>query len=191
VTWHEGAVPRAAREGTVAQGGATIWLTGFSGSGKSSIAHAAEATLVTLGRSAYTLDGDNIRLGLNADLGFSPTDRKENVRRVGEVARLMADSGSVVFAPLISPYESGREAIRTAHATAGIPFHLVLVSTPLDVCEARDTKGLYAKARAGELKDFTGVSAPYEVPMSPDLVIDTSQVTIDDAVRSVLGLVTR
>lgn len=141
------------------------------------------------GRGAYCLDGDNVRLGLNGDLGFSPEDRTENVRRVGEVARLMADAGVVAIAPLISPYESGRMVVADAHEAAGLPFVLVHVSTSLEACEERDTKGLYAKARAGEVSDFTGISAPYEVPASPTLSIDTTEVSLDEAVTAVLALI--
>lgn len=178
------------RRTAATRSGATVWLTGLSGSGKSTIAHRAEAELVARGVAAYALDGDNVRQGLNADLGYSPADRTENVRRVGEVARLMADAGLVVFAPLISPYETGREAVRAMHAAAGVPFHLVWVSTPLEVCEARDAKGLYARARAGEVTDFTGISAPYEPPAAPDLTVDTSTMTEADTVAAVLDLLT-
>jgi adenylyl-sulfate kinase len=188
IAWHEGNVDRDAREATTGGVGATIWLTGLSASGKSTIAHAVESALVASGRAAYTLDGDNIRHGLNADLGFSPEDRTENVRRVGEVARLMADSGLVVLAPLISPYAADREAVRTAHEAADIPFHLVHVNTPLDVCAERDPKALYDKARTGEIKDFTGISAPYEDPTNPDLVLDASEVSVEDAVTAILSL---
>ncbi|MCP5120137.1 MAG: adenylyl-sulfate kinase, partial [bacterium] len=165
------------------------WLTGLSGSGKSTIAHGCESALVTAGRAAYTLDGDNIRHGLNAGLGFGPQDRTENVRRVGEVARLMADAGLVVLAPLISPYQADRDRIRAQHEDAGLPFFEVHVSTPLAVCEMRDTKGLYAKARSGEVGDFTGISAPYEEPTEPDLSIDTSTTSVTDAVAAVVTLV--
>ncbi|NHZ71274.1 MAG: adenylyl-sulfate kinase [Proteobacteria bacterium] len=187
--WHPREVARTAREQITKGRGCTVWLTGFSGSGKSTIAARCEALLVESGRGAYTLDGDNIRHGLNADLGFSPDDRTENVRRVGEVARLMADAGLTVFAPLISPYANGRERIRAQHADADIPFYEVHVATPIEVCEERDTKGLYARARAGEITDFTGINAPYEVPAAPDLAVDTSSMTIDEAARAVLALI--
>ncbi len=188
VRWHQGAVSRHDRSLASTRSGCTIWLTGYSGSGKSTIAHALEAQLVSSGRAAYTLDGDNVRFGLNADLGFSPEERAENVRRVGEVARLMADAGVVAIAPLISPYTEGRVEVRRAHTEAGLPFYLVHVSTPLEACEARDTKGLYAKARQGEIKDFTGINAPYEAPINPDLAIDTTVVHLEDAVASVMAL---
>jgi len=189
VRWHPGEVERSDREAITGGTGCTIWLTGLSGSGKSTIAHRCEASLISQGRSAYTLDGDNIRHGLNQDLGFGPTDRTENVRRVGEVARLMADAGMVVFAPLISPYASGREHVRSLHSAAGLSFYEVHVATPLDVCEQRDTKGFYAKARAGEIAEFTGISAPYEEPTAPDLRLDTSTMSFDDAIAAVLSLI--
>ncbi|MCL1598532.1 MAG: adenylyl-sulfate kinase [Actinomycetia bacterium] len=174
VVWHPGTVEHAARVAVTGGPGATVWMTGLSGSGKSTIAHLAETLLVEQGRAAYTLDGDNVRHGLNADLGFTAEDRAENVRRVGEVARLMADAGLVVFAPLISPYRRDRAAVRQAHDAAGIPFYEIHVATPLEVCEHRDPKGLYAKARAGEITRFTGIDDPYEPPLSPDLVLDTA-----------------
>ncbi|MCL1593946.1 MAG: adenylyl-sulfate kinase [Actinomycetia bacterium] len=189
IRWHPREIVRTDREQITKGPGATVWLTGFSGSGKSTIAARCEALLVASGRAAYTLDGDNIRHGLNADLGFSPEDRTENVRRVGEVARLMADAGLTVFAPLISPYTEGRNNIRSQHADAFIPFYEVYVATPIEVCEERDTKGLYARARAGELTEFTGINAPYEVPTAPDLAVDTSTMTIDEAARAVLALI--
>jgi adenylyl-sulfate kinase len=188
IVWHEGGIGRRERSEVTGGAGATIWLTGLSASGKSTIAHATEAALIAQGRAAYTLDGDNVRYGLNADLGFSPKDRTENVRRVGEVARLMADAGLVVLAPLISPYEAGREQIRAAHDAADIPFFLVHVSTPLDICAQRDPKGLYDKARAGEIQDFTGISAPYEEPATPNLRLDASAVSVEDAVAKILAL---
>ena len=146
-------------------------------------------TVIEAGRPAYTLDGDNIRHGLNNDLGFSVTDRTENVRRVGEVARLMADAGIVVFAPLISPYADGRMAVKHQHCDADIAFYEVHVATPLEVCEERDTKGFYTMARAGEIADFTGISAPYEAPEHPDLTIDTTTVDLDTAVTQILALI--
>jgi bifunctional enzyme CysN/CysC len=165
VTWHHGGVSREGRPFT----GATVWLTGLSGSGKSTVAVEVERLLVAEGRPAYILDGDNLRHGLNADLGFSPADRTENIRRVGEVARLMADAGVVALVPVISPYRADRDRARGIHDDAEVPFLEVFVDTPLDVCESRDPKGLYAKARAGEITGFTGVDAPYEAPAAPDL----------------------
>src|SRR5205823_11001558 len=153
VVWHGGSVRREERP----HKGMTVWLTGLSGSGKSTVAAEVERRLVASGRPAYLLDGDNLRHGLNADLGFSAADRVENVRRVAQVARLFADAGLIAIAPLISPYRDGRAEARRIHTEAGLPFYEVYVRTPLEVCEARDPKGLYAKARAGELTGFTGI----------------------------------
>lgn len=146
-----------------------MWFTGLSGAGKSTIAVAVAQQLVASGRSVTVLDGDELRRGLNADLGYSAADRSENIRRVGEVARLMADAGLVVLVPVISPYRADREQVRTIHAASGLPFVEVFVDTPLDVCEQRDPKGLYAQARAGELTGLTGVDDPYEAPEKPDV----------------------
>lgn len=148
-----------------------MWLTGLSGSGKSTVAAACERLLVGGGRPAYVLDGDNLRHGLNGDLGFSATDRTENVRRVGHVARLMADAGVVALVPLISPYRADRDRARLLHEEAALPFHEVFVDTPIELCEQRDPKGLYAKARAGELTGFTGIDDPYERPDRPELTL--------------------
>lgn len=163
--WHPSAMDRTARPSL----GATVWFTGLSGSGKSTVAVEVERLLVSSGRPAYLLDGDNLRQGLNGDLGFSADDRAENVRRVGEVARLFADAGVVALVPVISPYVADRSRVRDIHSMAGLPFAEVYVDTPLEVCEARDPKGLYAKARAGELTGFTGIDDPYEAPTSPEL----------------------
>lgn len=167
VVWHSTAVGRDER----ATRGLTVWLTGLSGSGKSTVAVELERRLVASGRPAFLLDGDNLRHGLNADLGFSADDRVENVRRVGEVARLFADAGVVAVVSLISPYRADRDRVRAAHLAAGIPFVEVFVDTPLQVCEARDPKGMYAKARAGEISGFTGIDDPYEAPTDAELVL--------------------
>ncbi|WP_194828373.1 adenylyl-sulfate kinase [Nocardia sp. XZ_19_231] len=167
VVWHRSAVSRAER----GHAGATVWLTGLSGSGKSTLAVELERQLVAAGRPAYLLDGDNLRHGLNAGLGFTPADRDENVRRVAEVAALFADSGAVAIVSVISPFAAQRSNARTAHADRELPFHEVFVDTPLSECERRDSKGLYAKARAGELPGFTGIGSPYERPANADLVI--------------------
>ncbi|WP_405145988.1 adenylyl-sulfate kinase [Nocardia salmonicida] len=167
VVWHRSAVSRAER----GHAGATVWLTGLSGSGKSTLAVELERQLVAAGRPAYLLDGDNLRHGLNAGLGFTPADRDENVRRVAEVAALFADSGAVAIVSVISPFAAQRSNARTAHADRELPFHEVFVDTPLAECERRDAKGLYAKARAGELPGFTGIGSPYERPENADLVI--------------------
>ena len=165
VRWHPGEVAREDRPSL----GATVWLTGLSGSGKSTVAVAAERALVAAGRPAYVLDGDNLRHGLNADLGFSAADRAENVRRVGHVATLLADAGVVALVPLVSPYRADRDRVRALHHDAGLPFLEVFVDTPIELCEQRDPKGLYAKARAGEITGFTGIDDPYEAPATPEL----------------------
>jgi bifunctional enzyme CysN/CysC len=186
VTWHDGEVGREDRPTL----GGTVWLTGLSGSGKSTVAVALERLLVAEGRPAYRLDGDNLRLGLNADLGFSAEDRDENVRRAGEVARLLADAGVVAIVPLISPYRLGRDRARAVHDAAGLPFLEVFVDTPIELCEQRDPKGLYAKARAGEITGFTGIDDPYEAPVAPELVLtpaDGDPASQAAAVRSLLG----
>ncbi len=175
IKWHDQEVSREQR----ASQGATLWFTGLSGSGKSSVAVEVERRLVASGRPAYVLDGDNLRHGLNSNLGFSPEDRKENVRRVAEVARLMADAGVVVLVSLVSPYRADRDAAREIHKQAGLPFYEVFVDVPLEVAEARDPKGLYAKARAGVIPDFTGVSAPYEAPLSPDLLLRSNEADVN------------
>ncbi len=188
VVWHPGHVDRADRAALTGGRGATMWLTGLSGSGKSTIAYLAEDLLIENRRAAYTLDGDNIRHGLNADLGFTAEDRAENVRRVGEVARLMADAGLVVLTPLISPYRSDRDAVRRAHDVAGIPFYEIHIDTPVAVCEERDPKGLYARARAGEITGFTGIDDPYEAPEAPDLTLDTTDTDAAVLARRLLTL---
>jgi bifunctional enzyme CysN/CysC len=188
VVWHDSGVSRADRWQTRGVHGATVWFTGLSGSGKSTIASAVAMELTRRGVLTYTLDGDNLRHGLNGDLGFSADDRTENVRRVAEVARLFADAGVVALVPLISPYRAGREQARALHEAAGLEFLEVFVDAPLDVCEARDPKGLYAKARAGELTGFTGVDDPYEPPAAPDLVIAAAEVPPDTAAAAVIAL---
>jgi len=185
VTFHPGKLTPEERAEALGASGATIWMTGLSGSGKSTIAAAAEHTLVSSGRHAFMLDGDNLRFGLNAGLGFSPEDRAENVRRVGEVAKILAEAGNVSIVSLVSPYKEDRDRVRAIHQEAGIPFYEVFVDTPLEECERRDPKGLYAKARAGEIKDLTGVGSPYEAPERPELTTDPD---LETAVRQVLGL---
>jgi adenylyl-sulfate kinase len=173
VVWHRGSVTPLDRVEATGGEGVTVWMTGLSGSGKSTIAYSAEMMLVQAGRAAYVLDGDNLRHGLNSDLGFAAADRSENVRRVGEVARLMADAGLVVLVPVISPFASDRKMVREAHEEAGLAFVEVFVEASLEVCEQRDPKGLYARARAGEIEDMTGIDSPYEAPENPDLHLDT------------------
>jgi bifunctional enzyme CysN/CysC len=190
VVWHESEVPRAERWAATGAHGATVWLTGLSGSGKSTVAGALAAQLTARGRLTYTLDGDNLRHGLNGDLGFSAVDRAENVRRVGEVARLFADAGVLALVPLISPYRAGRDHARALHEAAGLVFVEVFVDTPLDVCEQRDPKGLYAKARAGEIAGFTGIDDPYESPISPELTIAAGEWSVDASVGAIVELLT-
>lgn len=165
--WHESAVDRRQRWAATGRG-ATVWLTGLSGSGKSTIAVELERQLIDTGRPAYLLDGDNIRHGLNGDLGFSAADRDENVRRVAHVARLFCDAGVVAVVPLISPYRAARQLARDLHRAADLDFIEVHVDTPLEICEQRDPKGLYAKARAGEITGMTGIDDPYEAPEKPE-----------------------
>ena len=186
--WHEGELDRPARWETMGVRGATVWLTGLSGSGKSTIAAALERLLVNSGQPAYRLDGDNLRQGINGDLGFSAEDRTENIRRVGQIARLFADAGVVALVPVISPYRADRDAARAVHEAAGLPFIEIFVDTPLEVCERRDPKGLYVKARAGEIKGFTGIDDPYEAPESPELVIDTTVTDVPDAAEMVFAM---
>jgi bifunctional enzyme CysN/CysC len=190
LTWHHG-LDAAARASVSGMRGATVWLTGLSGSGKSTVAVLLERKLVESGRPAYLLDGDNLRHGLNRDLGFSDEDRVENVRRVGEVARLLADAGVVAVAPLISPFRAGRAEARAAHEAIGVPFLEVFVDTPIEECERRDPKGLYAKARRGELTGFTGVDSPYERPEEPDLVLTPADGGPEEQAERVLALLAR
>ena len=185
VTWHHGELDDRARARLLGHGALCVWLTGLSGSGKSTLARRVERRLVDQGVLAYVLDGDNVRHGLNADLGFGPADRVENIRRIGEVARLLVDAGAVVLTAFISPYREDRDRVRALFADGG--FVEVHVATPIEVCEARDPKGLYQKARRGELRDFTGIDAPYEAPLSPELVVDTSAEDLDACAERVIG----
>ena len=186
VKWHYGRITATDRAEATGGEGLTVWLTGLSGSGKSTIAFATEEKLVGLHRAAYVLDGDNLRHGLNADLGFTPSDRTENVRRVGAVALLMADAGLIALVPLVSPYAADRARVKGSHDAAGVRFLEVHVDAPLEVCEKRDTKGLYVKARAGNLPDMTGIDAPYQAPEQPDLRLQTAVVSVDEAVDTLL-----
>ncbi len=187
VKWHPSALDREHRWQALAQAGATVWLTGLPASGKSTIAVALERQLVSGGRAAYLIDGDNIRHGLSDDLGFAPGDRAENVRRVGQVARLFADAGVVSVVSLVSPLRSDREVPRQLHDAAGLPFIEVHVDTSVQECARRDPKGMYARARAGEIKGFTGVDAPYEAPIDPELHVATADVDVSEAVRRILA----
>ncbi len=169
----EGLVGAADRVALLGHSGRTVWFTGLSGSGKSTLAFAVEEALVARGVAAYVLDGDNVRFGLNRDLGFSAADRTENVRRIGEVCRLFQDAGLVVLSAFISPYRADRDAVRALHPEGS--FVEVFVDTPLEICEARDVKGLYARARTGEIPEFSGISAPYEAPDAPDITVDATR----------------
>jgi adenylylsulfate kinase len=181
ITWHEGHVTRPEREALLQQKGATLWFTGLSGSGKSTIAYTLEHALVQRGRLAYVLDGDNIRHGLNKNLGFSAADREENIRRIGEVAKLFADCGVLTMTSFISPYRKDRDLVRSLHQEGQLPFIEVYVNTPIGTCEQRDPKGLYKKARAGQLKGFTGIDDPYEEPLHPELCIDATSTSPQEA----------
>ena len=187
ITWHEGHVERADREKLLKQKGATVWFTGLSGSGKSTVAFTVEHALIERGHLAYCLDGDNVRHGLNKNLGFSPEDREENIRRIGEVAKLFADTGILTFTSFISPYRADRDQARKIHEEAGLPFIEIFVSASLEVCEKRDPKGLYEKARKGEIKEFTGISAPYEEPLKPEIVLDVNNQTPQEAAAEVIN----
>lgn len=188
IRWHPSALDRAHRWQATGQAGATIWFTGLPASGKSTIAVAVERALVESGRIAYLLDGDNLRHGLSDDLGFSPGDRTENIRRVGHLTRLLADAGVVALASLVSPLRSDRETARALNDAAKLPFIEVHVATSLAECEKRDPKGLYKRARSGELKGLTGIDAPYEPPEDADLVLDTAGVDTEDLAAQVIAL---
>ncbi len=185
LTWHDGQVSRTDREEMLGQKGVTIWFTGLSGSGKSTVAVAAEAALRKQGRLTYILDGDNVRQGLNSNLGFSAEDRTENIRRIGEVAKLFTDTGVIVLTAFISPYRDDRDQVREIMADGD--FLEVHISADVEACEKRDVKGLYKKARAGEIPNFTGISAPYEAPEKPEVVLDTGTQSIDESVAQLLG----
>jgi adenylyl-sulfate kinase len=189
VVWQKG-TEREQRWAALGHGGATVWMTGLPGSGKSTIAGGVEAALLGSGRSVYILDGDNLRHGLNGDLGFSAEDRTENVRRTAEVSALLADAGVVVLVALVSPYRADRDAARAVHAARALPFLEVHVATPLEECERRDPKGLYARARAGEITGLTGVDDPYEPPVAADVVVGAGE-RLDEAVALVLAALPR
>jgi len=185
ITWHGGHVGREDREKVLGQHGVCIWLTGLSGSGKSTVAVAAEAALLSRGHVAYVLDGDNIRHGLNKNLGFSPEDRTENIRRIAEVAKLFTETGVIVFTSFISPYRADRDAARALFPVGD--FVEVYAAADVEACEKRDPKGLYKKARAGEIPEFTGISAPYEAPQAPELVLQTSNQTVEQSAGELLA----
>jgi len=186
IVWHDGDVSREDRYGILRQKGATIWFTGLSGSGKSTIAVAVERTLFAMGKLSYRLDGDNVRMGINKNLGFSEQDRKENIRRIGEVAKLFGDAGAISLSSFISPYKADRDEVRLLHEAANLPFVEVFVDCALSVAEERDPKGLYRKARAGEIRNFTGIDDPYEAPVSPEIHLKTDEMSIQEEVRLII-----
>ena len=185
IVWHAHTVTRDERESKFGHRGATIWFTGLSGSGKSTLANALDAALWERGVRSYVLDGDNIRHGLNKDLGFSPEDRTENIRRIGEVAKLFTEAGVINSTAFISPYREDRDRARASQKEGD--FIEVYVKASVDACEQRDTKGLYAKARAGVIKEFTGISAPYEEPASPEVVVDTEGQSVEESLAVVIA----
>jgi adenylylsulfate kinase len=186
VTWHDGEISREDRYNILRQRGATIWFTGLSGSGKSTIAVALEQALYKIGKLSYRLDGDNVRLGINKNLGFSEADRKENIRRIGEVAKLFGDAGVISLSSFISPYKDDRDEVRELHEKAGLNFIEVFVDCSLAEAEKRDPKGLYKKARAGEIKNFTGIDDPYEAPVDPEIHLKTDEMTVEQEVEIIL-----
>jgi adenylylsulfate kinase len=187
ITWHSTHVDRKDRERVLDQKGCTIWFTGLPSSGKSTTAFTLEHKLISLGYLAYVLDGDNVRHGLNKNLGFSAEDREENIRRIGEVAKLFADAGVITMTSFISPYRRDRDLARDLHHEAGLGFIEIFVDTSLEVCEERDPKGLYQKARRGELKGFTGIDDPYEAPLHPELIVNTERFTPEELTAQILA----
>ncbi|MBT8109770.1 MAG: adenylyl-sulfate kinase [Gammaproteobacteria bacterium] len=186
VTWQEGEVTRENRYEILRQKGATIWFTGLSGSGKSTIAVALENALFSLGKLSYRLDGDNVRLGINKNLGFSEEDRKENIRRIGEISKLFGDAGTIALSSFISPYRADRREVRDLHDAANLKFVEVFVDCSLEVAESRDPKGLYKKARAGEIKNFTGIDDPYQAPENPEIHLHTDRMTLEEEVSIIV-----
>lgn len=187
VSWHEGEVTREDRQKLLRQKGATLWFTGLSGSGKSTIAVALEKALHSRGHLVYRLDGDNIRMGINRNLGFSAEDRTENIRRIGEISKLFVDAGAIVLSSFISPYREDRALVRQLHEEAAMDFIECHVHAPLATVEARDPKGLYKKARAGEIRNFTGIDDPYEVPEQPELTLASHEMTLAQEVQALLA----
>ena len=186
VTWQDGEVTRENRYEILRQKGATIWFTGLSGSGKSTIAVALENALFKRGKLSYRLDGDNVRLGINKNLGFSEEDRTENIRRIGEISKLFGDAGTIALSSFISPYRADRDEVRTLHEATDLKFVEVFVDCTLEVAESRDPKGLYKKARAGEIKNFTGIDDPYEAPINPEIHLHTDQMTLEEEVSMII-----
>jgi adenylylsulfate kinase len=186
VTWHDGDVTRADRGKLINQQGATLWFTGLSGSGKSTVAVALESALFARGHLCYRLDGDNIRLGINKNLGFSEEDRAENIRRIGEISKLFVDTGIISLSSFVSPYRRDRDNVRKLHEEAGMPFIEIYLDVPLSVAEDRDPKGLYKKARAGEIKNFTGIDDPYEAPEKAEIVLKSHEMSLEEEVDVLL-----
>jgi adenylylsulfate kinase len=186
VHWHEGDITRAHREKLVGNKGATLWFTGLSGSGKSTVAVELEGTLHEMGILSYRLDGDNVRMGINKNLGFSAEDRTENIRRIGEISKLFVDSGVIALSSFISPYREDRDQVRELHDAAGMDFIEVYVDCSLEAAESRDPKGLYKKARAGEIKNFTGIDDPYEAPRNPEIHLHSDRQTLQEEVDQIL-----
>ncbi len=187
VTWHDGEITRDDRNQLLGQQGATLWFTGLSGSGKSTIAVALEQALFQRNKLSYRLDGDNVRLGINKNLGFSAADRTENIRRIGEIAKLFVDSGVIALSSFISPYRADREQVRELHAESGYAFVEIFVDCALAEAEARDPKGLYKKARAGEIKNFTGIDDPYEAPTQAEIHLHTDKMTLQEEVDVIIA----
>ena len=188
--WHEPALTRAERWSSHNLFGMTVWLTGLSGSGKSTIAYEVARQMHRAGTLTYVLDADNVRHGLNADLGFSDSDRVENIRRIAEVAHLCSDAGILTFVPIISPFAQSRSHARQIHADDGLAFVEVYVATPLDECERRDPKGIYAKARSGQITGLTGIDAPYEVPRMPDVVLGAQGESLEKSTQTLIDAIT-
>jgi adenylylsulfate kinase len=186
VHWHDGEVTREDRQKMLKQKGATLWFTGLSGSGKSTVAVALEKALIEKGHLCYRLDGDNVRLGINKNLGFSAEDRAENIRRIGEIAKLFVDTGVIVLSSFVSPYRADRDQVRELHAQSDMDFLEVFVDVPLSVAEERDPKGLYKKARAGEIKNFTGIDDPYEAPEQAEVVLNSHEMSLEKEVEVLL-----
>ena len=186
VHWHQGEITGEDRHSLLGQKGSTLWFTGLSGSGKSTIAVALEKALFQRGKLTYRLDGDNVRLGINKNLGFSAEDRTENIRRIGEIAKLFVDAGVIALSSFISPYQVDRQRVRELHAESGYPFVEIFVDCALSTAEERDPKGLYKKARAGEIKNFTGIDDPYEAPQSPEIHLRTDQMSLDEEVEIII-----
>jgi adenylylsulfate kinase len=188
VHWHEGDITREHREKLLGHKGATLWFTGLSGSGKSTVAVELEGTLHEMGIVSYRLDGDNVRMGINKNLGFSAEDRTENIRRIGEISKLFVDSGVIALSSFISPYRADRDQVRALHEDAGMDFIEIYVDCSLEAAEERDPKGLYKKARAGEIKNFTGIDDPYEDPTKPEIHLHSDQQSLAEEIQEIMNV---